>query len=97
VDFAIAASDLKLEPEADGTHHATVEVRLVAYDREGKPVNLVATKGDVLLQPGEFAAVQKSGFPIQRASMSPKNMYTCAPASMIFARTRSAPGVPLPI
>jgi hypothetical protein len=53
---------------------------LVAYDREGKPVNLVATKGDVLPKPGEFAAVQKSGSPIHREIEVPKEY--------VYLRTR---------
>lgn len=98
VDFAIAASDLKLEPEADGTHHATVEVRLVAYDREGKPVNLVATKGDALLQPEEFAAVRKSGFPLHQEIDVPKE-YVYLRTGVYDLRSNAAGtlGVPLPI
>jgi VWFA-related protein len=98
VDFAIAARDLKLEAQADNTHHATVEVRLVAYDREGKPVNLVETKGDVLLRPEEFAAVQKSGLPIHQEIDLPKE-YVYLRTGVYDLRSNAAGtlGVPLPI
>jgi VWFA-related protein len=61
VDFAVALEDLKLELAPDGVRHGNVEVGLVAYDREGKPLNLVVTKGDVLLNPKEYASVQQQG------------------------------------
>jgi VWFA-related protein len=98
VDFAIAARDLKLEAQADKTHHATVELRLVAYDREDKPVNLVETKGDVLLQPEEFAAVQKSGLPIHQEIDLPKE-YVYLRTGVYDLRSNAAGtlGVPLPI
>jgi len=66
VDFAIAVGDLRLAPASDGSRHGNVEVALVAYDREGKPLNLVVTKGDVSLQPAEYAAVQKGGLQIHK-------------------------------
>lgn len=98
VDFAIAASDLQLEAEADGTHRATVEVRLAAYDREGKPVNLVASKGELLLKPEEFLAVRKSGLPIHQEIDVPKE-YVYLRTGVYDLRSNAAGtlGVPLPI
>ncbi|HYM77007.1 MAG TPA: VWA domain-containing protein [Candidatus Dormibacteraeota bacterium] len=72
VDFAIAVGDLKLEPTADGARHGNIEVLLVAYDSQGKPLNLVSTKGDVTLSPEEFAKVQKQGLQIRREIDVPK-------------------------
>jgi VWFA-related protein len=66
VDFAISVADLKLDPAADGARHGNLEIALIAYDREGKPLNLVVTKGDVSLNPAEYAAVQKGGLQIHK-------------------------------
>ncbi len=66
VDFAISVSDLKLESSADGTRHGNVEVCLVAYDREGKPLNLVVTTGDIALKPQEYASLQRGGLQIHK-------------------------------
>jgi len=66
VDFAIPVSDLKLDPASDGSRHGNVEVALVAYDQEGKPLNLVVSKGEVSLQANEYASVLKGGLPIHK-------------------------------
>ncbi len=66
VDFAISVDDLKLDTQPDGSRHGAIEVALCAYDREGKPLNLVATRGDVALQPSEYTAVQNGGLQIHK-------------------------------
>ncbi len=75
VDFAIAVSDLKLDAAPDGTRHGNIEIGLVAYDREGKPLNLVMTKGEVSLQPNEYAALQKGGLQIHKEIDVPAGGY----------------------
>lgn len=69
IDFAISLRDLKLDPGADGTQHGNIEVALAAYDRAGKPVNLVFTKGDVNLDSKEM---QKGGLQIHKEIDVPK-------------------------
>lgn len=69
IDFAISLRDLKLDPGADGTQHGNIEVALAAYDRAGKPVNLVITKGDVNLDSKEM---QKGGLQIHKEIDVPK-------------------------
>lgn len=66
VDFAISVDDLKLDTQPDGSRHGAIEVALCAYDREGKPLNLVATRGDVALQLSEYTAVQNGGLQIHK-------------------------------
>jgi VWFA-related protein len=66
VDFAISVRDLKLEPSADGVRHGSIEVVLLAYSREGKPLNFVVTQGNIDLQPKEYEGVQKSGLQIHK-------------------------------
>jgi VWFA-related protein len=69
VDFAISMRDLKLDPGADGSRHGNIEIALAAYDRGGKPVNLVITKGDVHLDSKE---AQQSGLQIHKEIDVPK-------------------------
>jgi hypothetical protein len=45
---------------------------LIAYDREGKPQNLVVTTGNVTLNPTEYAAVQRGGLQIHKEIDVPK-------------------------
>ncbi|HET6180280.1 MAG TPA: VWA domain-containing protein [Candidatus Sulfotelmatobacter sp.] len=72
VDFAIAVDDLRLDPAPDGERHGSLEVMLIAYDREGKPQNLVVTTGNVTLNPTEYAAVQRGGLQIHKEIDVPK-------------------------
>lgn len=42
VDFAVAPEDLKLNRTPDRVLHGAIEVMLVVYDSEGKPLNTCA-------------------------------------------------------
>jgi hypothetical protein len=66
VDFAISVGDLKLDPAPDGARHGRIEVVLLAYSREGKPLNFAVTQGNVVLQPKEYETVQKGGLQIHK-------------------------------
>lgn len=66
VDFAIPLGDLKLDPAADGSRHGNIEIALIAYDQEGKPLNLVVSKGELSLQANEYANGLKGGLPIHK-------------------------------
>jgi hypothetical protein len=72
VDFAILAQDLKLDPTPDGGRHGEIEVMLVAYDREGKPLNLVETETKLVLPPNVYADVLKIGLQIHKEIDVPK-------------------------
>lgn len=96
VDFAISVPDLKLDPTPDGARHGMIEVMLVAYDREGKPLNLVVTKGNVFLKPAEYAAVQRGGLPIHKEIDVPKDyVYLRTGVYDLKASTVGTLGVPL--
>jgi len=51
VDFAISPDDLTVEKTPDGPRDAKVEIMLVAYDRDGRPLNLRAEKANIHLTP----------------------------------------------
>lgn len=96
VDFAISAKDLKLEPTPDGARHGNIEVVLLAYDREGKPLNFVVTKGDVLLQPKVYESVQKLGLQIHKEIDVPKEyVYLRTGVYDLRSSTAGTLGVPL--
>lgn len=62
VDFAVAAPDIKLEVAPDGVRTGNIEVTLVAYDRLGKPVNLVTKKIPIHMRPKVYDALLQVGF-----------------------------------
>jgi VWFA-related protein len=66
VDFAISVGDLKLDSAPDGSRHGSIEVVLLAYNREGKPLNFVVMHGNVVLQANEYESVRKGGLQIHK-------------------------------
>ncbi len=72
VDFAISTQDLKIDVNPDGTHHGNIEVALVAYDRQGKPLNFVVTQGDLAVKPDVYAGLQKVGVQMHKEIDVPK-------------------------
>ncbi len=72
VDFAIAPQDLRLDPTPDGGRQGNIEIVLLAYNREGKPLNFVVTKGNVSLDAKLYASVQQVGLQIHKEIDVPK-------------------------
>jgi hypothetical protein len=50
-DFAVAIRDVQFEVTPDGTRHGDLEVELVAYSRQGHPMNWVTRHFDLSLTP----------------------------------------------
>jgi VWFA-related protein len=63
VDFMIRWTDVKLEPTPQGTHRGTIQVGLIAYDRDGHAVNWAGGTQGMNLDPDVYAGIQKSGIP----------------------------------
>jgi VWFA-related protein len=61
VSFTVPADDLTLEPAPDGVRHGSLEVTLLGYDRDGKPLNWMVRILQLTLAPDRYAAVQASG------------------------------------
>ena len=66
VDFAVTPTDLKFDQSADSVRHGDIEVMLVAYDSEGKPLNLLVTRNELSISANDYPKVQKGGLPIHR-------------------------------
>ncbi|MGP8174125.1 MAG: VWA domain-containing protein [Terracidiphilus sp.] len=63
VDFMIRWTDVKLDPTPQGTHRGTIQMGLIAYDRDGHAVNWAGGLLRLILSPDVYAAIQKSGIP----------------------------------
>jgi VWFA-related protein len=61
LDFAVSVHDLWLQTSPDGVRRGNIEVTFVAYDRTGKPLNLVSDSRKIALQPQVYAALQQKG------------------------------------
>lgn len=66
VDFAVAIDDLKLEQSADALRNGAIEVMLIAYDTEGKPLNLVVGRSEIKIPAKDYASVQRGGLQIHK-------------------------------
>lgn len=96
VDFAISPRDLKLDPTPEGARHGNIEIVLLAYDREGKPLNFVVTKGDVNLDPKLYASVQQVGLQIHKEIDVPREyVYLRTGIYDLRSNTAGTLGVPL--
>jgi VWFA-related protein len=61
LDFAVSVHDLWLQTSPDGIRRGNIEVTFIAYDRTGKPLNLVSDSRKIALQPQVYAALQQKG------------------------------------
>ena len=96
VDFAISAHDLTLEPTSDGARHGNIEIVLLAYDREGRPLNFVVTKGDVNLDPKLYASVKQVGLQIHKEIDVPRQyVYLRTGIYDLRSSTAGTLGIPL--
>jgi VWFA-related protein len=63
VNFWLAPDGLTLIPGPDGVRRGTIEVALVAYNHDGKPLNWQARSIGLAIRPDQEALVQTSGIP----------------------------------
>jgi VWFA-related protein len=63
VNLTVPPDHLTLEPASDGVRHGSLEVTLLAYDRDGKPLNWMVRILQLTLAPARYAVVQASGLP----------------------------------
>jgi VWFA-related protein len=61
VSFNVAADHLTLEPAPDGARHGNLEVTLLGYDRDGKPLNWMVRMLELTLPPDRYAVAQAKG------------------------------------
>jgi VWFA-related protein len=64
VNFFVRLSDVALQVDSKGDHDGKLEAGLMAYDRDGNPVNWDRITLAMNLRPAEFGAMQKSGIPV---------------------------------
>lgn len=60
-DFVVPVESLDFDITGDGVRHGNVELALVAFDRDGKPLNWRFRSITTSLKPDVYPAVQKTG------------------------------------
>jgi len=63
VDVVVSLQDFAFETTPDGIRHDRIEAMLVAYDRDGKIVNILKRRSRLALEPAVYGELQKKGLP----------------------------------
>jgi VWFA-related protein len=63
VDLVLSTDNLSLDMDAGGVRHGKIEVALVAYNRDGKPLNWMVHLVGLVIRPEQYEGAQKSGIP----------------------------------
>jgi VWFA-related protein len=79
VTFTVSPEHLALETSADGLHHGSVEVTLLAYNADGTPVNWMVRMLQVRVPPERYAQAQANGVGF--------NLELDVPASGVYLRS----------
>jgi VWFA-related protein len=64
VDVVVSLQGFALERAPDGVRHGRIEAMLVAYDRQGKIINILKRSSRLALKPEEYLALQANGLPL---------------------------------
>jgi VWFA-related protein len=63
VDFTLSTGGLSLVAEPDGVRQGKIEVAMVAYSRDGRPLNWMVRLVALVIRPNQYAMAQGSGIP----------------------------------
>jgi VWFA-related protein len=63
VDVVVSLQNFALETTPDGVRHGRIEIMLIAYDRDGKIINILKRKSRLALEPAVYEELQKKGLP----------------------------------
>ena len=63
VDFLIRWTDVDLQLNPQGNHGGRIQLGVIAYSLDGKPVNWVGITQTMNINPTTYAAIQRSGIP----------------------------------
>jgi hypothetical protein len=63
VDVVVSLQNFALETTPDGVRHGRIETMLIAYDRDGKVINILKRKSRLALEPSVYGELRKKGLP----------------------------------
>ncbi len=73
LDFAVSLNQIRLDVQPDGSRRAQLEVKAVAYDDAGKPINMAGQRGLLNITPEGFPEARESGVHFQEELDLPSN------------------------
>jgi VWFA-related protein len=75
LDFAVSLNQIKLDVQPDGSRHAQLEVKAVAYDDAGTPLSMTGQRGLLNMTAEGFREARESGVHFQEELDLPANTY----------------------
>jgi hypothetical protein len=63
VDVVVSLQDFAFDATPDGVRHGRIEAMLIAYDRDGKIINIAKLNSRLALEPAVYAELQTKGLP----------------------------------
>jgi VWFA-related protein len=76
IDFAADMHQVDLSLGSDGLYHASLEFVTLAYDRDGKLLNVTTGTYKVHAQPGQYAQIMQTGLPVhEEMDIPPGEIY----------------------
>jgi VWFA-related protein len=73
LDYGVPLNQIKLDVQPDGSRRAQLEVKAVAYDDAGKPLNTAGQRGLLNITPEGFQEAQESGVHFEEEIDLPSN------------------------
>lgn len=73
LDFGVPLNQIKLDAQADGSGHAELEVKVVAYDDEGKQLSMTGQRGLLNIPPEGLPEARQSGVHFEEELDLPSN------------------------
>jgi VWFA-related protein len=73
LDYGVSLNQIKLDVQPDGSRYAQLEVKAVAYDDAGKPLNMTGQRGLLNITPEGFQEARESGVHFQEELDLPSN------------------------
>lgn len=73
LDFGVPLNQIKLDVQTDGSGHAQLEVKVVAYDDEGKQLSMTGQRGLLNIPPEGLPEARESGIHLEEGLDLPCN------------------------
>ncbi len=96
LQFAVALPDIAMAADAKGTRHGHIEVMLIAFDNDGKILNIVKKRSKLTMTPEVYEATRKFGMQIhEEIDVPPGEVYLRTGIYDLNSENCGTVGIPL--
>ncbi|MGB7233774.1 MAG: VWA domain-containing protein [Candidatus Acidiferrum sp.] len=95
-EFAVSLPDIAMNTTPDGVRHGFIEVMLIAFDQDGKILNILKKKGKLAMDPQVYASTKMVGLQIrEEIDVPPGDVYLRAGIFDLNSGSCGTVGIPL--